>query len=75
MKAPLHQNRQYLHSWKQVITNGIKANLRSRYGDLFGLVKGVCLLGPTIPWDTHWIREKVLEVTCVWAPLHLVNAF
>ena len=46
------QSGQYLHGWEWVITNGIRADPRPRCGGLFGPVKGVCLFGPAIPWDT-----------------------
>ena len=38
--------RQYLHGWVRVITNGIRVDPRLRCGDLFGLVRGVCLFDP-----------------------------
>ena len=44
--------RQYLHGWVRVITNGIRVDPRLRCGDLFGLVRGVCLFDLTISWDT-----------------------
>ena len=52
VRAPWAQSGQYLHGWVRVVTNGIRADPRPRCGGLFGSVRGVCLFGPTIPWDT-----------------------
>ena len=73
------------------MTNGIRAYPRPRGGGLFGPVRGVCLFGPTIPWDTtrtlclhggggvydvpHRIGENAPSVIYVETPLNQVDAF
>ena len=47
-----NQSGQYLHGWVRVVINGIRADPQPRCGGLFGSVRGVCLFGPAIPWDT-----------------------
>ena len=84
-----NQSGQYLHGWVWVVINGIRADPQPRCGGLFGSVRGVCLFGPAIPWDTtrtlclhgggicdvpHRIGEQVPGAIYV-GPLNQVDAF
>ena len=61
------QSRQYLHGSEQIVTNGIKANHRSRYKGLFGPVRGVCLFSP------RNLMEHNEDIVSIWGGVFVTS--